>query len=158
MASVEVGQEAPDFTLQDQDAQDVTLSSFRGQRNVVINFYPFAFSEGCTIQFTRIGADAGRYAGRDAQVLGISVDHRHAQRAFAESLGIDDDRVRLLADFEPKGEIARLYGVYLPWGFANRATFVIDKRGVVRSVTEVQELLDVPDEEAYFATLAACSR
>ena len=82
--AIEVGQEAPDFTLKDTENRDVTLSSFRGDKNVVLVFYPFAFSSVCTRQLTEIGEHEGRYAEGDAQVIGVSVDSRYAQRRFAE--------------------------------------------------------------------------
>ena len=76
--AVEVGHEAPDFTLKNPENEDVTLSSFRGAKNVVVMFYPLAFSGVCTRQFTQLSANEGRNAGADAQVLGISVDSRFA--------------------------------------------------------------------------------
>jgi mycoredoxin-dependent peroxiredoxin len=151
---VEVGQEAPDFTLRDAENQEVTLSSFRGRRNVVLVFYPLAFSPTCTRQLSAIGGREAEYAGSDAQVIGVSVDSRWAQRAFAESLGLSD--TILLADFEPKGAVARAYGVYQDdRGFSARATFVIDSAGIVRSAVTVGGS-DIPDEDEYFATLATC--
>jgi peroxiredoxin len=128
---VEVGQEAPDFTLRDGENQEVTLSSFRGRRNVVLVFYPLAFSPTCTRQLTAIGGREAEYAGADAQVIGVSVDSRWAQRAFAESLGLSD--TILLADFEPKGAVSRLYGAYRDEdGTTERALFVIDGGGIIR--------------------------
>ena len=153
--SIDVGQEAPDFTLKNPDNEDVTLSSFRGKQNVVVMFYPLAFSGVCTAQLTQVAADEGRYAGEDAQVLGISVDSRHAQGAFARSLGLD--HAILLADFEPKGAVARAYGVYLEdRGTSARASFVIDKAGIVRSV-QVVPGPERPSEDEYFAALATCN-
>jgi peroxiredoxin len=153
--AIRIGQEAPDFTLKDQDGEDVTLSSFRGRSNVVLVFFPLAFSGVCTRQLTEIGSHEARYADADAQVIGISVDSRYAQHAFADSLGLRD--VRLLADFEPKGEVARRYGVYLDDpGCSTRASFVIDRDGVVRHADVMETPLNVPDEEAQFAVLAAC--
>ena len=154
--AVEVGQEAPDFTLKDADNADVTLSSFRGRKNVVLVFYPLAFSGVCTKQLTAIGSDDERYAEGDAQVIGVSVDSRHVQRAFAESLGLRG--AKLLADFEPKGEVARRYGVYLDdRGFSNRATFVIDRQGMVRSADVMPSPSEVPDQESHFQTLVGCN-
>lgn len=153
--AIEVGQEAPDFTLKNADDEDVTLSSYRGRRNVVLLFYPLAFSGGCTTQFTRVGADEGRYAGEDAQVIGVSVDSRFVQGAFARSLGLDT--TILLADFEPKGEVARTYGVYNDErGHSRRASFVIDKDGIVRDV-QIVPSPERPDEEGYFEALATCN-
>lgn len=152
---IDVGQEAPDFTLKNPDNEDVTLSSFRGTRNVVVMFYPLAFSGVCTTQFTQVAADEGRYAGADAQVLGISVDSRFAQGAFARSLGLD--HAILLADFEPKGAVARAYGVYNEdRGHSGRASFVIDKSGIVRSV-QIVPSPERPSEDEYFAALSTCN-
>lgn len=153
--TIEIGQEAPDFTLKDPDNQEVALSSFRGRRNVVLVFYPGAFSSVCTRQLTEIGEHEARYAGEDAQVIGVSVDSRHSQGAFARSLGLTD--TILLADFHPKGEVSRAYGVYREdLGFSGRATFVIDKAGIVRGVTLTDNPGQTPDEEEYFRALAAC--
>jgi peroxiredoxin (alkyl hydroperoxide reductase subunit C) len=154
--AVEIGSEAPDFTLKDERGEPVTLSSFRGVRNVVLVFYPLAFSGVCTTQLRAVGGNATRYADADAHVLGVSVDSHHALKAFGESLALTD--TTLLADFEPKGEVARRYGVYLDnRGFSNRATFVIDRDGIVRAAEVMQSTRDIPDEEALFAALAACS-
>jgi mycoredoxin-dependent peroxiredoxin len=154
--AAEVGQEAPDFTLKDPDGEDVTLSSFRGRRNVVLVFYPAAFSDVCTAQLSRIGDNEGRYAETGAQVIGISVDSRHSQGRFAEDLGLDD--TLLLADFHPKGAVARRYGVWLDdYGVAGRATFVIDTAGIVRGVERTDTPMDIPDEQEYFRTLAGCA-
>ena len=152
--AVEVGQQAPDFTLKNPANEDVSLSDFRG-RNVVLVFFPAAFSSFCTTQLSEIGEHEGRYAENDAQVIGISVDSRHSLRAFGEQLGLRD--TVLLADFHPKGEVARRYGVYMDEaGIAARATFVVDREGVVRSAV-VNAPPEIPDEEEYFRTLAACN-
>ena len=154
--AVEVGQEAPDFTLKNADNEDVTLSSFRGRRNVVLIFYPGAFSSVCTRQFTEVQDSSARYDEGGAQVIGVSVDSRHVQGAFARELGLTD--TILLADFEPKGATSRAYGVYLDaFGYSGRATFVIDKQGIVRGRTLTDDPGQVPDEEEYFAALATCA-
>src|SRR4051794_20152854 len=102
---IEVGQEATDFTLKDGEGEKVALSSFRGDKNVVLVFYPQAFSSVCTRQLTAIGEHEQRYAGEDAQVIGVSVDSRYVQRRFADELGLRD--TIMLADFEPKGAVAK---------------------------------------------------
>jgi mycoredoxin-dependent peroxiredoxin len=155
--AIEVGQEAPDFTLKNPAGDDVTLSSFRGQKNVVLAFYPLAFSPVCTDQLTQMGGNGSKYADSDAQVIAVSVDSRYAQAAFAQSIGAADS-VTFLADFEPKGATSQAYGVYLDAaGISGRATFVIDKAGVVQGVSLTAVPTDMPDEDAYFATLATCS-
>lgn len=114
-----------------------------------------AFSGGCTTQFTEIGAHEGRYADEQAQLLGVSVDGFHAQAAFAKSLGLD--ATLMLADFEPKGAVARSYGVYRDErGHSARATFVIDKQGIVQHA-EIPVPDELPDEDAVMAALATCN-
>jgi mycoredoxin-dependent peroxiredoxin len=153
--TIEIGQEAPDFTLKDPAGEDVTLSSFRGSRNVVLVFYPLAFSSVCTRQLTEIGEHEARYAEGGAQVIGVSVDSRYSQGRFAQELGLTD--TILLADFEPKGAVSRSYGVYRDdLGFSGRASFVIDKTGVVRGVSLAENPGIMPDEEEYFRALAVC--
>lgn len=153
--AIEVGQEAPDFTLKGPGGDPVTLSSYRGEKNIVLVFFPLAFSGVCTTQLTDIGAHSSQYADADAQVIGISVDSHYANEAFAKSLGLTD--ALLVGDFHPKGAVAQSYGVYKDAaGISTRASFVIDKQGIVRHA-DVQEPLNIPDEEAYFAALATCN-
>jgi len=127
--SVTVGQVAPDFTLVNQAGDKVTLSEFRG-RKVVLVFYPFAFSPLCTSEMCDLRDRRGDFDD-DTVLLGISVDTKHALRVFAEQEGLGFD---LLSDFWPHGAVAQEYGVFLPdaGGKATRATFVIDREGVVR--------------------------
>ena len=153
---IEVGQEAPDFTLKDGQGEEVALSSFRGDKNVVLVFYPLAFSTVCTRQLTEIGGHEDRYAAEGAQVVGVSVDSRYVQRRFGEDLGLTD--TILLADFEPKGAVAKTYGVYLDKpGFSGRASFVIDRAGVVRGASLTDTPAEIPSEDDYFAALSVCN-
>ena len=127
--SVTVGQVAPDFTLVSQAGEKITLSDFRG-RKVVLVFYPFAFSPLCTSEMCDLRDRRGDFDD-DTVLLGISVDTKYALRVFAEQEGLGFD---LLSDFWPHGAVAQEYGVFLPdaGGKATRATFVIDREGVVR--------------------------
>ena len=127
--SVTVGQVAPDFTLVSQAGEKVTLSDFRG-RKVVLVFYPFAFSPLCTSEMCDLRDRRGDFDD-DTVLLGVSVDTKYALRVFAEQEGLGFD---LLSDFWPHGAVAQEYGVFLPdaGGKATRATFVIDREGVVR--------------------------
>lgn len=154
---VEVGQTAPPFTLKAHTGEEVSLADFRGHRNVVLAFFPAAFSGVCTKQFTEIGADEQRYAGEDAQVLGISVDNHNSLRAWAESLGLTD--TLLLADFHPKGAVADQYGAYFEAaGLNTRASFVIDREGVVRYADIGENPGAWIEKEAYFSEgFPACS-
>ena len=150
--AVEVGSEAPDFTLKDEDGKDVTLSDLRG-RNVVLMFYPLAFSGVCTKELHDISSAADRYQAANAEVLAVSVDSHYTLAAFKRD---EDLSAHMLADFHPKGAVAQQYDTYMDGvGFAGRATYVIDKDGkVVHKVTS-----DVPqprDQEEYLTALAAC--
>src|SRR6266508_6043383 len=128
--SVEAGERAPDFTLRDQNGQKVTLSSFRGRQNVLVVFYPFAFSPICTGELCQVRDDLPRYQNPDLQVLAVSVDSPWALKSYAQAEGYE---FPLLADFWPHGGVARAYGVFNDIsGMANRGTFLIDKDGVVR--------------------------
>jgi peroxiredoxin len=153
--AVSVGDEAPQFTLAGPDGEPVSLSDFRGRKNVVLVFFPQAFSSICTKQLTDVGSHEAQYAGSDAQVIGISVDSHHTLAAFARSLGLRN--TLLLADFNPRGQVAESYGVFLPErGFSTRGSFVIDKEGIIRHA-DVRIPKEIPDEAAYFASLAACN-
>ncbi len=135
-----VGQQAPDFTLKDQQQKEITLSSFRGSRNVVLAFYPLDFSPVCSKEHACFHDDLAHFEGLNAQILGISVDSAWAHKAFAQHLQIS---YPLLADFHPKGAVADKYGLYLAdKGICNRATVIVDKQGIVRYVT----VYDIPQQ------------
>lgn len=125
------GEPAPDFELLNQYGEPVRLSDYRG-RNVVVVFFPFAFSGICTGELCEIRDNMAQFNGADATVLAISVDSKFAQRAYAEHEGFEFD---LLADFWPHGAVARDYGVFdEASGMALRGTFIIDAAGVIRYV------------------------
>jgi mycoredoxin-dependent peroxiredoxin len=148
--AVEVGSEAPDFTLRNEDGEEVKLSALRGQ-NVVLIFYPFAFSSICTKELHDVSDLESRFG--DAQVFGVSVDSPFALKAFRQS---EDLSAHLLSDFEPKGAVAQQYGAYLDGlGFATRATFVIDKDGKVAWM-QVNSPGEARDQEQVVEALAAC--
>ena len=141
---IAVGERAPDFTLQDQDQNDVSLSSFQGEKNVILAFYPLDFSPVCSNEHACFRDDLKNFEGLNAQVLGISVDSAWAHKAFAQQLGVS---YPLLADFNPRGEVAAKFGLYLEdKGITQRATVVIDKQGVVRYVY-VNEILQQRDNK-----------
>ena len=145
-----VGDVAPDFTLKDQNGQDVTLSSFKGAKNVVVVFYPFAFSGICTGELCEIRDNLGAFVSDDVQVLAISTDHMFSQRAWADKEGYF---FPLLSDFWPHGGVARAYGVLNEKaGAALRGTFLIDRDGVVRW-TLVNEIGQARDFSGYHAAL-----
>ena len=127
--TIEVGQEAPDFELPDQTRAKVKLSGFRGDKNVVLVFFPFTFSGVCTGELCEIRDDLGAYERTGAQVVAVSCDTPFAQAKFAEEQGYT---FPVLSDFWPHGAVSKAYGVFNDQvGAAMRATFVIDKQGKV---------------------------
>ena len=131
MAELTVGQPAPDFELSNQFGEPVRLSALRGEK-IVLVFYPFAFSGICTGELCELRDDLELFKSENARVLGISVDHKFALRAFAEKENYDFD---LLADFWPHGGVARTYGVFDDEsGMAIRGTFIIDAEGILRHI------------------------
>ncbi|MFF2842669.1 peroxiredoxin [Paenarthrobacter sp. NPDC057981] len=127
----QAGQPAPDFELLNQYGEPVRLTDYRGV-NVVVVFFPFAFSGICTGELCEIRDNIAQFKDSNATVLAISVDSKFAQRAYAEHEGFDFD---LLADFWPHGAVAREYGVFDDTsGMALRGTFIIDAAGIVRYV------------------------
>ncbi len=126
-----VGEAAPDFELVNQFGEPVRLSAFRGQ-NVVLVFYPFAFSGICTGELCEIRDNLAVFEDARATVLAVSVDSKFSLRAYAEKEAYGFD---LLADFWPHGAVASAYGVFDPEsGMARRGTFIIDADGKVRYV------------------------
>jgi peroxiredoxin len=144
--------EAPDFTLKDQDGNDVTLSSFRGNQNVVIVFYPFTFTGVCQGELCTLRDNLNDYQNANVQLLAISCDSRFAQKKWAEEQGFT---FPLLSDFWPHGAATREYGVFNEQlGCANRATFVVDKAGVIVDVFESPNLGTPREKSEYEAALA----
>jgi peroxiredoxin len=129
-SSVKVGDKAPDFTLRDQNNEEVTLSSFRGKQAVLIIFYPAAFTGICTGELCAVRDDLPAFQNDDVQVLTISVDSAYSHKIFSEREGYE---FPLLSDFWPHGAVAQLYGAFNDEaGIANRGTFLVDKDGIVR--------------------------
>ena len=124
-----VGDEAPDFTLRDQNNEEFTLSSFRGQKAVLLVFYPLAFTGICTGELCRVRDELPTFQNDDVQVLTISVDSIYAHKVWAVREGFS---VPLLADFWPHGSVASAYGVFNELrGYAERGTFMVDLSGFI---------------------------
>jgi peroxiredoxin len=146
---IEPGARAPDFTLPDQDGQQVSLSDFRGQ-TVVLVFYPADFSRVCTDQLSVYQEVLPQFEERKAKLLGISVDGAFCHRAFRNHLNLD---LPLLADFHPKGEVARAYGVWSEkYGTASRALVVVNEEGTV-TWSYLSPPLEVPGANLIFDAL-----
>ena len=130
LAEIKVGDAAPDFTLKDQDGQDVKLSSFKGAKHVIVAFYPKDFSTGCTTEMKCLVKENRKVLARDSIVLAISVDTVESHKGFATSLGV---QFKLLSD--PDVAVARLYDVAAASASgsqAMRSAFIVDKEGKIR--------------------------
>jgi mycoredoxin-dependent peroxiredoxin len=122
---------APDFELPNQFGEHIRLSEFAGKKPVALVFFPLAFSSTCTSELCALRDNLTLFKQNGVELIGISVDSKATLRAWAEQEGYD---FTLLADFWPHGAVAKEYGVFLEEkGFANRATFVIDTRGIIRA-------------------------
>ena len=127
---VEIGDVAPDFTLPDQNNQPVSLSDLKGTKNVLVVFYPLAFSGVCSGELAALRDDLPRFQNDAVQTLTISVDSFFVHRVWADQQGFD---FPLLADFWPHGAVAQSYGVFDERkGSARRGTFLVDMAGIVR--------------------------
>ena len=127
---IDVGAQAPDFLLRDQNNQEIRLSDYRGSKNVVLVFYPFAFTGTCQGELCAIRDNLNDFVNESTQVLSISVDSVFSHKVWADQQGYT---FPLLADFWPHGAVARAYGVFNEEkGFAHRGTFIVDHTGIVR--------------------------
>ena len=147
-----VGHAAPDFTLRDQDGKKVTLSDLRGQ-TIVLVFYPLDWSPVCTDQLNLYQDAIKDFTKQGASLYGVSVDSAFSHKAFQDHLGIE---FPLLADFEPKGEVARKYDMYLEkHGTNERGFVVIDADGKVKHWHKSPSPLEIPAAKLIFDALAA---
>jgi peroxiredoxin len=150
--TVEVGSKAPDFTLNDANREKISLASLRGDKAVLLVFYPFAFSGICTGELCQVRDELAEYQNDKVQVVGVSVDTPFSLKTWGEQQGYT---FPLLSDFWPHGEVAKAYGVFNEAaGMANRGTFLIDADGVVR-FAEVNQPGEARDQEAWKKAIAA---
>jgi mycoredoxin-dependent peroxiredoxin len=151
--AVEVGDKAPDFELTDQHGTPVSLSGFLGKKNVVLVFYPLAFSGVCSGELCAIRDQFPEITRDDVELLAVSVDSKFVLRTWAERDHFD---FALLADFWPHGAVAKAYGVFdEKVGVATRGTFIIDKDGVVRwkVVNPIPQAREIADYQKALAEL-----
>jgi peroxiredoxin (alkyl hydroperoxide reductase subunit C) len=149
---IQVGDEAPDFTLRDQNREEFTLSALRSQKAVLIVFYPFAFTGICTGELNRVRNELDAFQNEVVQIVTISCDSVYAQKIFSTR---EEFEFPLLADYWPHGEVARAYGVFNDeGGFANRGTFLVDRDGVVR-FAEMNSIGDGRDADEWIAAIKA---
>jgi peroxiredoxin len=147
-----VGDEAPDFELQDQHGQRVRLSSLRGTKAALVVFYPWAFSRVCGGELAVLQAQLDEIAGDDVALLAVSTDPIFALRAYADQEGFT---FPLLSDFWPHGAVAKAYGIFSEEvGIALRGSFLVDREGVVRW-TVVNDIPDARDVDEYKKAIAS---
>ncbi|HII06625.1 MAG TPA: redoxin domain-containing protein [Methanotrichaceae archaeon] len=141
---MKVGEKAKDFVLDDHKGEKFKLSDLKGKR-VLLSFHPLAWTSICAEQMKSLEANFERLEVLNAVAVGISVDSVPCKKAWAESLGIE--KIRILADFWPHGEVAKLYGTFREEnGFSERANAVVDENGKI-AWFKVYEISTLPDIE-----------
>ena len=149
--AIQVGDLGPDFELVDQHRQEIRLSSFRGDKAVLVVFYPFAFSGVCTGELSGLRDRLGDFETDDATLVTISCDPVFTQRAFADRDGLF---FPLLSDYWPHGAVSTAFGIFNEKvGCSGRATFVVDREGVLRWQVE-NEIPNARDIDDYRKILA----
>jgi len=147
---IEPGSQAPDFTLRDQDGNKVSLDDLKGQTSLLV-FYPLDFSPVCTDQLNIYQEVLSELEAKGVRLYGVSVDSAFCHKAFQQHLGTT---IPLLADFEPKGEVARKFGVYIDErGHNERALVMIDPDGVVLWSYMSPSPLEIPGANLIFDAL-----
>lgn len=130
MPNVRIGESAPDFTLLDQDGEQLTLSNYRDKTSVVLFFYPKDFSTGCTTQACHFRDNYEDFTDQGAEVIGVSSDSVESHKRFLEEYLFP---FKLLSDKD--GKIRKLYGATKGFGLLpGRYTFIIDKQGLIRYI------------------------
>lgn len=139
---IKVGQVAPEFTLEDQNEDEVSLQDFQGKK-VLLSFHPLAWTGVCQNQMEDLENHYSHFEEYDTVPLGFSVDAGPSKAAWAEKLGLNN--LSILADFWPHGEVAKKYGIFREkLGFSERANILVDESGRV-IWTKVYPMKEVPD-------------
>ncbi|MGI9170860.1 MAG: peroxiredoxin [Candidatus Nanopelagicus sp.] len=147
-----IGSMAPDFELVNQHGQKVSLSSYQGNKNVVVIFYPFAFSGICTGELCALRDDLSAFQNDKVELISISCDPMYANKVFAEQEGY---KFQVLSDFWPHGDIAKAYGVFDEnRGCATRGSFIIGTDGKIKWMV-VNGLGEARNIAEYKAALSA---
>ena len=147
---IQVGDKAPDFTLEDQSENEVSLKDFAGKK-VLLSWHPLAFTSICSTQMKNLENNAQRFRDANTVVLGMSVDTQPSKAAWAESLGLEE--IQILADFHPLGEVTKAYGLFNDeMGASHRADVLIGEDGNVIWAKKYP-IKDVPNVEDIFAVI-----
>ncbi len=147
--TLKVGDPAPDFTLRGTGNTTFTLSEQRG-KNVVLAFFPAAFSPVCSQQMPRIQSEKSSFDSSDAVVVGVSVDNTWTLDAWAKQMGVE---FPILSDFHPHGAVSEKYGVLHQAGVSERAVIGIDKEGAVRYIDVSPTFTEIPDTQPCLTAL-----
>jgi len=137
-----VGEAAPDFTLPAIDGGKVSLGDYKGEKNVILSFHPLAWTSVCGAQMLALELNQEALEELDTVALGLNVDPIPSKAAWAKALGVD--KLTLLSDFHPQGQVAEKYGILRAEGFSERAVFVVDKEGIIR-FARVYPIGQLPD-------------
>lgn len=150
MSKINIGDAAPDFTLKDQNGEEVSLSDFKGKR-VLLSWHPLAWTGICKVQMETLELKKDALEKMNAVALGLSIDHQFTKKAWAKA--IDIEGTKLLCDFHPTGEVSQKYGQFIEkLGFSGRANVIVDEQGKIAWM-KVYELSSVPDIEEVMAVL-----
>jgi peroxiredoxin (alkyl hydroperoxide reductase subunit C) len=146
------GTEAPDFTLRDQNNQPLTLSDFQGKKNVLLVFFPMAFTGTCEGELSMVRDRLPDFSNENSEFVAVSVGSSPTHKVWSSAQGY---LFPILSDFWPHGEVAQNYGVFNDdKGYANRGTFVIDKNGII-TFSEMMGAGQVRDQSLWEKALAA---
>ncbi|GAC1377031.1 MAG: peroxiredoxin [Ktedonobacteraceae bacterium] len=148
--TLKVGDVAPDFTLKTADQEDWHLKDFRGKKNVVLAFIPFAFSSVCSVQLPSYERNLEQLRDHDTEIVSISMDSSDALSAWSKSI---HTTFPMLSDFYPQGKVVDVYGVRHPAGMPERALFLIDKEGIIRYIEVLYSPGEMPDNADLFEAL-----
>jgi peroxiredoxin (alkyl hydroperoxide reductase subunit C) len=151
---VAVGQPAPDFSLPSLKGEEISLSQYRGNKNVVLSFVPAAWTPVCSDQWPGYNIAGAMIQKYDAVLLGITVDNLPTLYAWTKQMG--ELWFPVLSDFWPHGSVAEQYGILRSEGVSERALFVIDKQGIIRYI-DVHDINKRPDLDALIGALAELS-
>ncbi|MBN1313558.1 MAG: redoxin domain-containing protein [Anaerolineae bacterium] len=149
MTHLTIGQPAPDFVLPSHLDKDIRLSDYRG-KNVVLAFFPLAWTPVCSSQIPWYEADKARFAALDTQVFALSVDSVPCLKAWLDTF--NGVTYPVLSDFWPHGDVAQKYGVLRSNGTSERALFIVDKQGIIRYI-DIHDVDKQPDNEVLLAEL-----
>jgi peroxiredoxin len=145
--ALKISEQAPDFTLFDSEKKKVTLSDFRGKKNVLLLFFPLAFTSTCTKELCGVRDDISRYCNGDAEVMGISVDSTYTLAKYKAEQGLN---FPLLSDFNKQvsaayGSLYESFSTMMMAGVSKRSAFIIDKKGFIQYAEVLENAGDVPD-------------